>query len=172
MDMQPASRCNVWQRGAKSYSNGRIPMNIEHGRRQILIQGMVMVLVGLLWGTMIPVTPYPRLALTAHIQLELNGLVYVILGMLLTAVPNRVGPRSIIVMLISVYCTWGLTLSEVANSWWGAYQVLPIAAAQAGATGGEPWQDMLMKMTHVLGALMLIFAWGLAVVGFWRRVET
>ncbi|MGE3315531.1 MAG: hypothetical protein AB7O26_10485 [Planctomycetaceae bacterium] len=146
-------------------------MNIERGRRQILIQGMLMVLVGLLWGTMIPVTPYPRLALTAHIQLELNGLVYVILGVLLIAVPNRVGARSIVVMLISVFCTWGLTLSEVANSWWGASKVLPIAAAQAGATGGEPWQDALMKVTHVLGALMLIVAWTLAVIGFWKKLE-
>ena len=59
--------------------------------------------------------------------------------------------------------------SEVANAWWGTTQTLPIAASQAGATGGEPWQELVVKLTHIGAALALIIAWSLLVVGFLKH---
>ncbi len=38
-------------------------MNIHTRGRQILIHGITLVLVGLIWGFVVPHTPYPRLAL-------------------------------------------------------------------------------------------------------------
>jgi hypothetical protein len=49
-------------------------MSIHSSSRQILIHGLMLVLVGLVWGLVVPNTPYPRLALGAHIQFETNGL--------------------------------------------------------------------------------------------------
>jgi hydroxylaminobenzene mutase len=121
------------------------------------------------WGLVVPNTPYPRLALGAHIQFETNGLLFIVLATLLLALPHRVGRLSVRVMLLAAWLTWAMALSEVANAWWGTKQMLPIAAAQAGATGGAPWQELVVKLTHIGAGLSLMVAWSLLVVGFVKR---
>jgi hydroxylaminobenzene mutase len=145
-------------------------MTVRNGARHILIHGIALVLAGLVWGLIVPTTPYPRLALTAHIQFESNGVLFIVLAAILLTLPHRVGPRSMRVMALAVWLTWAMVLSEVANAWWGTTEMLPIAASQAGATGGEPWQELIVKLTHVAAALGLIVAWTLVLVGFVRSV--
>ncbi len=146
-----------------------LPMTIQSASRQILLHGMTFILVGLLWGLVIPHTPYPRLALVAHTEFEVNGMLVLILALILLKLPNRVGPKSIAVIVLSVWLVWLMLLSEVANSWWGATQILPIAAAQAGATGGTPAQELIVKLAHIIAGLGLIVAWALLMVGFIRK---
>jgi hypothetical protein len=69
-------------------------------------------------------------------------------------------------MVLAAWLTWTMALSELANAWWGTLQPLSIAARQAGATGGEPWQELLLKLTHIGAGLGLIIAWALLVIGF------
>jgi hypothetical protein len=76
-----------------------------------------------------------------------------------------VGIKSIWVMLLAAWLTWTMALSELANAWWGTLQPLSIAASQAGATGGEPWQELVLKLTHIGAGLGLIIAWALLVIG-------
>ena len=144
-------------------------MSVHSGSRQLLIHGLMLVLVGLVWGLVVPNTPYPRLALGAHIQFETNGLLFIALATLLLALPHRVGRTSVRVMLLAVWLTWAMALSEVANAWWGTTQMLPLAAAQAGATGGAAWQELIVKLAHIGAGLGLIVAWSLLVVGFVKR---
>ena len=144
-------------------------MSVHSGSRQILIHGMVFVLLGLVWGLVVPTTPHPRLALGAHIQFVTNGMLFIVLATLLLALPHRVGLKSVWVMVVAVWLTWGMAMSEVANAWWGTMQTLPIAASQAGATGGEPWQELIVKLTHISAGLGLIIAWSLLVVGFMKH---
>ncbi len=143
-------------------------MNAAIGGRQILIHGMVFILVGLVWGLVVPHTPYPRLALTAHIQFEGSGVLFMVVAILLLKLPHRVGSKSIWVMLLAVWLTWAMALSEVGNAWWGTTQILPIAAHQAGATGGTAWQELVVKLAHVIAGLALIVAWTLLIIGFVR----
>lgn len=138
------------------------------GGRRILMHGMLLVMVGLVWGLVVPATPYPRLALGAHIQLVTNGMLLMVLATALLAVPNRVGPKSVLVMQLAAFLTWGMALSEVANSWWGTKEMLPIAASQAGATGGASWQELIVMLTHLGAGFGLIAAWALLVIGFLR----
>jgi hypothetical protein len=98
------------------------------------------ILVGLLWGLVVPHTPFPRLALGAHIQFETSGMLLMLVGIVLLTLPHSVGSKSMIVMLITVGLTWLMALSEAANAWWGTVQMLPIAAHEAAATGGTPWR--------------------------------
>lgn len=135
-------------------------MSIQNGGRQILIHGMALVLVGLVWGLVVPHTPHPRLALGAHIQFVTNGMLFIVLAVLLLKLPHRVGPKSVWVMILAAWLTWLMALSEVANAWWGTTQMLPIAASQAGATGGQVWQELFVKLTHIAAGLGLIVAWG------------
>ena len=144
-------------------------MSIRGSSRQVLIHGMVLVLVGLIWGLVVPGTPHPRLALGAHIQFVTNGMLFIILATALLALPHNVGLKSVWVMVVAAWLTWSMAISEVANSWWGTTQMLSIAASQAGATGGEPWQELVVKLTHIGAGFGLIIAWSLLVVGFLRH---
>lgn len=144
-------------------------MNVHSGSRQILMHGMLLVLVGFLWGLVVPATPHPRLALVAHVQFVTNGTLFIVLATLLLLLPHRVGPRSIWVMVLAAWLTWAMALSEVANAWWGTTQMLPIAAGQAGAMGGEPWQELVVKLTHIGAGLGLIVAWSLLIVGVLKQ---
>lgn len=141
-------------------------MTIQGGSRQLLMHGLVLVLVGLVGGLIVPATPYPRLALGAHIQFVSNGMLFIVQAISLLVLPNRVGSKSIVVMLLAAWLTWTMALSELANAWWGTLQPLSIAAAQAAATGGEPWQELVLKLTHISAGLGLIISWTLLVIGF------
>lgn len=144
-------------------------MDMRSGGRQILCHGMLMVLAGLVWGLVVPATPHPRIALGAHIQFTTNGMLFLVLATMLLALPHDVGPKSLRVMVLAAWLTWGMALSEAANAWWGAAKMLPIVAGQAGATGGAPWQESVVQATHVAAAIGLIAAWVLLVVGFFGR---
>jgi hydroxylaminobenzene mutase len=141
-------------------------MNIHSGSRQILIHGMVLVMVGLVWGLAVPGTPHPRLALGAHIQFMTNGMLFIVLATALLALPHSVGLKSVRVMVVAAWLTWAMALSEVANSWWGTTQMLPIAASQAGASGGEHMQELIVSVAHIAAGLGLISAWALLLIGF------
>lgn len=147
-------------------------MSARSGSRQLLIHGMVLVLVGLVWGLLVPGTPHLRLALGAHIQFVTNGMLFIVLATALLALPHSVGLKSIWVMVVAAWLTWTMAISEVANSWWGTTQMLSIAASQAGATGGEPWQELVVKLTHIGAGLGLIIAWALLIVGFLKQASS
>ena len=144
-------------------------MSIHSRSRQILIHGMVLVLAGLVWGLVVPGTPHPRLALGAHIQFVTNGMLFIVAATAILALPNRVGIKSVSVMLVAAWLTWAMAMSEVANSWWGTTQTLPIAASQAGTRGGQPWQELVVTLAHVGAGLGLIIGWALLIVGFLAR---
>ncbi len=134
-------------------------LTAERTGGHILVHGLVMVFVGLIWGLVVPQTPYPRLALTAHIQLTSNGLLLIVVAMLVLKLNHDMGKKSFALLVLSAWVTWPMLLTEMANSWWGTNQMLSIAAAQAGATGGEPWQEQLVQATHMLAGIILILAW-------------
>jgi hydroxylaminobenzene mutase len=143
-------------------------MKVTSGGRQILIHGLTFIFVGLVWGLVVPHTPYPRLALGAHIQFEGSGVLFMVVALLLLKLPHRVGTKSIWVLLLAVWLTWAMAFSEVANAWWGTIQMLPIAGHEAGALGGTAWQEAVVKIAHIAAGLGLIVAWGLLLIGFVR----
>ena len=144
-------------------------MNTSDRARQILIHGLMLVMAGLLWGFVVPHTPHPRLALGAHVQFVSNGILVIVMAGLLLKLPHRVGAKSAAVMLLAAWLLWPMGLSEAANAWWGTTQMLPIAAGQAGVTGGAPWQESVVKLTHIAAGLGLVVAWGLLVAGFIKK---
>jgi hypothetical protein len=144
-------------------------MGIQGRGRHILIHGLLLVMVGLLWGFVVPQTPHPRLALGAHIQFLNNGILVITLAVILLKLPNDVGPKSAWVMLLAAWLIWPMALSEAANAWWGTTQMLPIAAGQAGATGGAAWHERAVTLTHAAAGLALVAAWGLLVIGVLRK---
>ncbi|QOJ23908.1 MAG: hypothetical protein HRU78_09840 [Gammaproteobacteria bacterium] len=146
--------------------------HIQNRARQILIHGLALVLVGIIWGLVIPHAPFPRLALSAHIQAVLNGMLFILMAVLLLTLPHRVSARSALVMLIAVCLTWLTVISEVANAWWGTAESLSIAAQQAGTSGGAVWQEQFVKLTHIPAIIGLIVAWILLIAGFVQKPDS
>lgn len=144
-------------------------MNVQNRARQILIHGLALVLVGIVWGLVIPHTPFPRLALSAHIQAVLNGMLFILMAVLLLTLPHTVSARSALVMLGAACLTWLTVISEIANAWWGTAESLSIAAQQAGASGGTAWQEQFVKLTHIPAIIGLIVAWILLIAGFVKK---
>jgi hydroxylaminobenzene mutase len=144
-------------------------MKTQNRSHQILIHGLLLVMAGLLWGFVVPHTPYPRLALGAHVQFVTNGLLFLVVAALLLNLPHNVGPRSTAAILLAARLSWLMALSESANAWWGTTQMLPIAAGQASASGGAAWQELVVKLTHIAAGLSLVVAWGLLVAGFLKK---
>jgi len=147
-------------------------MNTQNRSRHILIHGLTLVLAGLVFGFVVPHTPYPRLGLGAHIQFITNGLLIIVMAALLLMLPHRVGPKSAGMILLAAWLIWPMALSEVANAWWGTNQTLPLAATQAGAKGGASWHELIVKLAHIAAGLGLTVAWALLVAGFVRKPAT
>jgi (hydroxyamino)benzene mutase len=147
-------------------------MTIRTGGKQILIHGLTLILAGLLFGFAPPLTPYPRLALGAHIQFVTNGMLFVVLATVLLKVPHSTGVKSVRVILISAWLTWLMALSEAVNAWWGTNQMLPIAAKQAGAAGAAAWKEAVVKLCHLPAALGLILSLALLIIGIVKHRET
>jgi hydroxylaminobenzene mutase len=141
-------------------------MSAQECSRRILINGLLLVMAGLLWGFVVPHTPHPRLALGAHIQFVSGGLLLIVMALLLPKLPHNIGPKSASIMVLAAWLNWPMALSEAANAWWGTTQMLPIVASQAGATGGAPWQELVVKLAHIAAGLGLVAAWTLLVAGF------
>lgn len=140
-------------------------MTTQSGGKQVLLHGLALILAGLAFGFAPPLTPYPRLALGAHIQFVTNGMLLAVLAVVVLSVPHRAGVKSVRVMVVSAWLTWFMALSEAANAWWGANQMLPIAAKEAGAAGAAAWQEALVKLCHLPAALGLILSVMLLIIG-------
>lgn len=147
-------------------------MTAQNRARQILIHGLALVLVGIIWGLVIPHTPFPRLALSAHIQAVLNGMLFTLMAVLLLTLPHKVSARSALIMLIAAWLTWLTVISEIANAWWGTAESLAIAAQQAGASGAAVWQEQFVKLTHIPAIFGLIVAWILLIAGFVQKPDS
>jgi hypothetical protein len=64
-------------------------MSVPSVSRQLVFHGMVLALVGLVWGLVLPGTPHSRLAFGAHIQLISNDMLFIIQATALLALPQR-----------------------------------------------------------------------------------
>ncbi|MBT8138276.1 MAG: hypothetical protein KJP25_00790 [Gammaproteobacteria bacterium] len=146
-------------------------MNTKTTGRRVLLHGLSMILVGLVWGLGVPHTPFPRIALSAHIQLEVNGLLFVTLSLVVLKALPTLGRVSCIALHSAAWLAWPMLISAVGNAWWGTNQTLSIAALQAGATGGNAWQEAFVTATHVAGGLSLIVAVTLLLVGAWKGLN-
>lgn len=149
---------------ARRFSNSIMDMTHLPQSRQLALNGVLLILVGLFGGIAVAGAPFPRLMLTAHIQFMVNGMVSIFAALLLQSALST-PKRGVSLIVWGHYSLWLVCLSEVAGAFWGSNKTLPIAAAQAGAPGSEAWQEALIKICHVIPSLLLIVAWALLLQG-------
>ncbi|KAK4184266.1 hypothetical protein QBC35DRAFT_506293 [Podospora australis] len=82
------------------------------------------------------ITTYPRLALTAHIQLCGQGVAIVVAGLVLNSSPSSRSQKVVAddlsswekaVIHVGCLATRPMLLSEVVNAWWGTRSLLKLA---------------------------------------------
>jgi hypothetical protein len=153
----------------------------------LLRHGSGLVGFGLLFGFLVPYTPYPRLGLTAHIQFAVEGTMVLAAGLLLQSDPfgntkstaasvplaQRLGYWQRRVVYWGMAGIWVTLLSEAANAWWGTRWVLKLAHQAAGLSGGEGpaerWMEVVVSVAHKPFAMMLA-----TVVSdsYWLKIQT
>ncbi|KAK7903280.1 hypothetical protein LTR67_001298 [Exophiala xenobiotica] len=131
----------------------------------LLKNGGSMIATGVLCGFLIPIAPFPRLALTAHHLFVMDGMFVLCAGLVLQSKPASL-PKDVETLAQSLgkwqirLVYWGATacwiplIFEALNAWWGTRQSLPIAAEAAHVLAdGRDWQETLMFLAHIPPAL-------------------
>lgn len=144
----------------------------NHLSLHLLRHGSGLVAFGLFFGFAIPLAPYPRLALTAHIQFVVEGTMVVAAGLLLQSTPfstttstsgkvkevsharveDRLSKWQRNVILWGCIGIWATLLTEAANAWWGTEWVLTLAHEAAGLKGtqsAERWMEIVVSLSHM-----------------------
>ncbi|KIV83488.1 hypothetical protein PV11_05509 [Exophiala sideris] len=128
---------------------------------QIIASGAGLLFMGLLWGLNVPNTPFPRLALTAHIGAMTEGSMILATGLLVKQTDIlELSSLQQTVVVWGINAAWVSILSEVINSYWGAKDMLPIAALQARANGGATWQEAIVSISHLVAGPAMIVGFG------------
>lgn len=123
------------------------------------------MLLGLLTGLAVPAFPYPRLALSSHLEALMNGMVLMILGLVWEhlALSRRWRTLAFRAAIYGAFANWiGTGLSGL----WGGTQFLPQAA---GGQMAAPGQAAVIDALLITLALADILALTLVVLGLLRR---
>jgi hypothetical protein len=135
----------------------------------LALNGAGLMFAGLISGALIPVAPYPRLMLSAHnAGFTVSGTLSIVAALLVSSALSTISRRAAGIVIAAHVALWALSLSEVAAAFWGTSQAIPLAAGEAGAPGGAPWQETIVIVCHAVPALLLIVGWALLVRGVWR----
>jgi hypothetical protein len=139
---------------------------------RLVLNGALLILTGYLCGAAIPHVPHPRIMLAAHSAgFMASGILSILAGLMVQTSLTSLTPRGATVAIFGHVMLWPLSFSEVAAAFWGTNKALAIAAAQAGATGGEPWQETLVILAHAIPALALMAAWAVLAWGMRQDAE-
>ena len=138
----------------------------------LALNGALLMLAGLFVGAAIPLAPYPRLMLSAHnAGFTVSGMLSMVAAFLLSSSLCTIPRRAARVVISAHVALWALSFSEVAAAFWGTNKATPLAAAEAGAPGGAPWQETIVIVCHAVPALMLMAAWVILAWGVWRAFQ-
>ena len=141
----------------------------ENDRSRLLLSaGILLFLIGLLTGLSLPVLPYPRAGLAAHIEGVLNGMFLVLLGLIWNrlTLSARASSWAFGLLLYGTYANWGWGLVAAIL---GTGKLTPIT------TGGRlaaPWKEALVGAGLVSLAIAMIGGCLLLLVGLRRPAET
>ena len=129
-------------------------MNAERGRL-LIWHGVLLFLVGLLTGFAIPAVTNPRLALSAHMEALLNGMVLVLLGGVVwkyLGLSERLEKLIFWLFLYAAYANWFFCLLA---GIFGGNKTLAIAS---GTYIIPAWQEIPVNIGLGVGALSIALA--------------
>jgi hydroxylaminobenzene mutase len=131
----------------------------------LLIAGALLILLGLVLGAVIPVFTNPRMALSAHQQGIVAGVLLMLFGLAWAhaALASRRARLTERLLIVGAYAIWIGTLLAAA---FGTSRATPIAGA---GFAGARWQEISVSTVFLLGSLASILGTGLMLSGLVRR---
>jgi hypothetical protein len=93
--------------------------------------GAILLTTSLLWGTQIAQTPYPRIALSTHVNMLQHGLLSIAAGLILRehGLVGKMEEWQNWVVFIPHMYMWVLAITNACNSFWGTNKFLTIVCA-------------------------------------------
>lgn len=138
---------------------------MHEAQRRLLWHGILLVFVALLGGAFLPAMRNPRLGLSAHLGGILNGTLVAVIGVAWHHLALSPGRAAVLFWstVYSGYANWaGLLLAGI----FGTSRTTPMHGA---GLAGTPAQEAIVGVLLVSGAIFVLLACVLALVGLARR---
>jgi hydroxylaminobenzene mutase len=81
--------------------------------------GALQLTTGFIWGVLIPIPPYPRIALSAHLNIIQHGLLSIAAGLIVGEGLASYSDWQIWTIAGAHFGLWALDIIGGLNSWWG-----------------------------------------------------
>jgi hypothetical protein len=91
--------------------------------------GALQLTAGFIWGTLIPLPPYPRIALSAHLNIIQHGLLSIAAGLIARDGAAQLSDWQIQLVAWAHFGLWALDIIGAANSWWGTNKAFTIVCS-------------------------------------------
>lgn len=130
----------------------------------LLRLGLVLFLLGLLTGLAVPAVKNPRMALSSHLEGVVNGMFFVLLGLLWPHLhlTHAWGVTAVVLIVYAGYANWVATL--LAAAWGAGRRFAPIAAADHEASVVK---ESFVSFLLVSLSIAVVFGVGILIVGLW-----
>lgn len=92
----------------------------------LIKSGALLVSTSLVWGLAISNSRYPRIALSAHLNLLQHGILTLAAGLLLKTELVTLEGWQINMVVIPHYLIWYVDFINICNSWWGTNRMLKL----------------------------------------------
>lgn len=112
--------------------------------------GSTLFVGGLLWGVFIPMVPFPRLALSGHLNLINNAVASICAGVLVSKIEESklpLSPWAAGSVYWGLWSAWPMAISECLNSLWGGNEALPIVRSRKNL---NLWRQQLTVVSRLL----------------------
>ncbi|MFM2138282.1 MAG: hypothetical protein RJA57_589 [Bacteroidota bacterium] len=132
---------------------------------RLIFSGLILLLLGLLVGLIIPLTANPRMALSAHLEAIMNGILLLIFGLLWKRLilSKRLFLAAFWLLL---YGTFANFLAVILASVTASGAMMPLAGGQKGAAFSEGLITFFLvslSICMVAGCLIIL-------IGFYRQL--
>lgn len=136
--------------------------------RCLMRWGFFLLLCALLTGLAVPSFTNPRMALSAHLEGVMNGLLLVVVGLVWghMELSRRLSKTVFWLFIYAAFTNWGVTSLAAAL---GTSRLTPLAGA---GYSGSPMQENLVQAVQVSLALAVITAVALVVYSLRRGSES
>ncbi|HEX3553226.1 MAG TPA: hydrogenase [Thermoanaerobaculia bacterium] len=134
---------------------------------RLLFAGILLFFLALLTGLALPIIPYPKLGLGAHLTGLMNGMFLVLLGLLWSRLVLSARAASLTFGLV-VYAAYANWIFSLLGSILGTGHFTPQAS---GGQTAAPWKELLVGAGLVTLALAMAAGCILLLVGLRRGVR-
>jgi len=137
---------------------------MDDSKRQLILHGMFLFVLGLLTGFVEPQFTNPRMGLAAHLEGVMNGIFLIALGAAWAEVrlPPRVKVAAYWGVLYGTYANWAVTTLAAIL---GTAALSPISAAGHRA---QPWEEGVVTFGFISVGLVIVASSVLILLGLRR----